>query len=444
MQAHERVSQSRTGLSRVFYGWYIVAAGMGIHLWISIAWIYGMQIFFNPIIGTFAWSRAAVSGAFALQRLEGSIASPIEGFLIDKFGPRIIVLIGVLITGFGLMFMSMIQSLWMFYMAVLVISLGTSASSGMTRNWAIVQWFRRMRGRALGIGASGAVLSGPMLFIVIWLLETLGWRLAFIVLGIITWLICIPLGFVFRGRPQEYGYFPDGDLPMTIGEKPSHGIAGQKDLPIGDSDAESMTVRQALRTRVFWILTLVFGAQTVGVSGLMVHLIPYFESIGFSTNQAASVLGLFTLLSAIGRLGGGWAMDYFNQRAILAIILVLQAVAFLIMANITSYWQVLPFAMFYGTAFGGMMPARGVIISTYFGTRHFGAIQGLSQSATVLGGMAGPILMGWMFDTTQSYIMSIYILAAVVAAAVPLTMFARPPGIPQPVSNEYHNLSSPL
>ena len=113
---------------KIFYGWYIVAAGMGIHLWVSMAWVYGMQVFFTPIVETFGWSRAVISGAFALQRLEGSIASPVEGFLVDRFGPRPIVLFGAILSGSGLIMLSFLQSIWMFYVCVLLVSLGISAS----------------------------------------------------------------------------------------------------------------------------------------------------------------------------------------------------------------------------------------------------------------------------------------------------------------------------
>ena len=427
MQAEGRVAHRSRLFHRVFYGWYIVAAGMGIHLWMSIAWVYGMQVFFAPIIRTFGWSRAAVSGAFSLQRLEGSIASPIEGFLVDRFGPRKLVLAGALLAGLGLITLSFLQAIWMFYASVLVVSLGMSACVGIPRNWATVQWFRRLRGRALGIGSSGAVVSGPLLFIVVWLVETVGWRNAFLVLGVVTWCICLPLALVFRSRPQQYGYLPDGGPSEDAGKETSRiGAERTAHAPEGPSD-DSLTVRQALKTPAFWILTLVFGAQNMGVSGLMVHLIPYFVSIQFTTAQAASVLGFFTVLSVFGRLGGGWAMDYFDKRLILAGLLACQASAFLILANITEYWQVLPFALLYGTAFGGMLPSQGFIVSAYFGTKNFGAIQGLSHSATVVGGMVAPVLMGWVFDTTQSYILSIYILMGIAAVGIPLTFLAKPP-----------------
>lgn len=427
----EQQQGQRSGIfPHVFYGWYIVGAGMVLQMWLALAWVYGMQVFFTPLVKTFGWSRAAISGAFAMQRLEGSIVTPIEGFLVDRFGPRKIALIGAFIAGLGLISLSFLQAIWMFYASVLLVSLGTSASMGIPRTWSVVQWFRRLRGRALGIMASGAGISGPLLFIVVWLVATVGWRMAFVVLGVATWCICIPLSLVLRARPQQYGYLPDGDAPKEVEEERVQGEARPTERSRIDSNQGSLTVRQALGSPAFWILNLVFGAQSMGTSGLIVHQIPYFESIGFTRTEATSVLAIFTMLSVIGRLGGGWAMDFFDKRLALAGLVTCQATAFLILANITAFWQVLPFALLYGLAFGGMMPARGVIMSTYFGTQNFGAIQGLSQSATVVGGMVAPVLMGWVFDTTQSYVLAIYILMGVTAVAIPLTVFARPPRLP--------------
>ena len=410
--------------SRIFYGWFIVAASMGIHLWVSIVWIYGMQLFFTPLVQTFGWSRAAISGAFGLQRLEGSIATPLLGLLLDRSGARVIVITGAFITGLGLIFMSFLDSMWMFYIAVLLVSLGTSACSGNSRNWTIVQWFRRLRGRALGIGSSGAVLSGPLLIIVVWLLSTFGWRAAFFVLGLLTWIICIPLATVFRSHPEDIGYLPDGDLPISV--DPSSLDNKQSSDQSGQSEI-SMTTHQALTSSSFWILTLVFGAQTMGVSGLNVHLIPYLETIGFTPGQGASVLAFYTILSAFGRLGGGWAMDYLSPRIVLASLLICLAISLIMLANLNSYWMVIPFALLYGTAFGGMLPARSGILSFYFGPKNFGAINGLAQSATILTGVLSPVLMGFVFDKTDSYVLSFYIISAISVMAIPFTLIAKPP-----------------
>lgn len=397
------------------------------HLWVSICWVYGMQVFFTPIVQTFGWSRAIVSGAFGLQRLEGSIVAPIEGFLVDKYGPRKMVLAGAFIMGASIMYLSIVNSIFMFYIAVLLVSLGTSAT-GTPRNWAIVQWFQRQRGRALGIGASGAILSGPMLFVVVWLVESFGWRAAFVVLGLATWCIMIPLSLVFRSKPAQYGLRPDGD---TEEEAAAYAATSNTRRSTMEqlSDEESLTVLQALRTPAFWILSIIFAAETMGVSGLIVHLIPYLLSIEFSNTQAATVLAFFTVLSVFGRLGGGWIMDYISARLVLAGLLGIFVGAFVLLANMSGfhYWQVILFALMYGTAFGGMIPARGVLVSNYFGPRNFGALQGLTRSVTVVSGMLGPIMMGIVFDITDSYIISLYILAAVNAVAMPLAIIARPP-----------------
>ena len=433
MKAEERVTGRAVGSPQVFYGWYIVGTSMFIHLWISIVWVYGMQVFFNPILTTFGWTRTALSGAFSLQRLEGSIEAPILGFMLDRFGPRRIIVGGAFIGGLGLISLSFVQSLWMFYASVLLTAVGTSACIGQTRNWAIVQWFRRKRGRALGIGSTGAVFSGPLLVITLLLVSNLGWRAAFLVTGVGTWLLVIPLAVVFRSRPEAYGYLPDGDQP-----KPEADIPEDGDNPAGEesrgearapapSPEVSLSARQALGTRAFWTLTVVFGAHAMGTSALGVHQIPYFESIGFSAAQAVSVLGFYTVFSALGRLGAGWAMDFFDRRMVIAGLLILQAVSFLILANITVYWQVIPFALFYGVAFGGFNPGRSAIISAFFGPRNFGAIQGLTHTVTVLGGMVGPILMGLVFDITESYTLAVYIIFLVTAAAIPLAFMTRPP-----------------
>ena len=228
-----------------------------------------------------------MSGAFSLQRIEGSILQPIEGFLVDRHGPRKLVVLGILFGGAGFFVLANLDSMVMFYIGVLVVSIGTSLSVGIPRNWAIVQWFQRLRGRALGIGASGAVISGPLLFVVVWLEATMGWSRAFLVIGVATLIVCLPMAFLYRGRPEEYGEVPDGKRYLERHPEPEDQQASRSR---GLSASESMTAPQALRTFSFWILTIVFAFQTMGVSGLIVHQIPYFESIGFTTNQAAWVL----------------------------------------------------------------------------------------------------------------------------------------------------------
>ena len=410
---------------RIFYGWWIGSAGMTIHLWVSICWVYGMQVFFTPLADAFGWSRALISGAFALQRLEGSILTPLEGFLVDRIGPRPVVIAGGFLVGAGFIILSFTHSLWVFYVGTLVVSGGTSAAVGVPRTWAIVQWFTRMRGRVMGIGSSGAVISGPLLVIVVWLVEAFGWREAFFILGIASWVIIIPLAFVYRTKPEDYGLLPDGDQPDP--EKPLNQQRGQVILT-------GLSGKEALRTPTFWILILIFGIQTMPVNGLIVHLIPYLEGpdVGFSTLLAASVLGNFTVLSAIGRLGGGWITDYVDNRYVLGGLMVCQAIGVFFLIQVSTYsspdfWDTVPFAFFHGLAFGGMIPIRGVLVSAYFGRKHFGFISGLTQSGSMIGGLVAPILLGWVFDEYTTYIPALWIITISVCAAIPLSVTLRMP-----------------
>ena len=425
MLSETNPAQKESPGSKIFYGWYIVGTSMAIHLWMCIVWVYGIQVFFNPIISTFGWSRTAISGAFSLQRLEGSVEAPILGFLLDKYGPRRVIIGGAFIGGLGMISLSFIQSIWMFYICVLLAATGTGACIGQTRNWMIVQWFRRLRGRALGIGACGAVFSGPLLVFTLFIVENIGWRNAFVVTGLLTWLLVIPLTMVFRSKPEHNGQLPDGDTPNNNNSNDQR--TNTSKVSNADGPQLSLTVSQALRTRSFWALTVVFGASTMGTSALGVHQIPYFESIGFNAAQAVSALGFYTIFSALGRLGAGWAMDFFNMRMVMVGLLTLQATSFLILANITEYWQIIPFALLYGVSFGGFNPGRGAVLSAFFGPRSFGTIQGLNHTVTVIAGMAGPLLMGLAFDLTESYSVAIYFITILTFAAIPIAISAHPP-----------------
>ncbi|MBI2316395.1 MAG: MFS transporter, partial [Betaproteobacteria bacterium] len=176
-----------------------------------------MPLFFTPLKETFGWSSAAIAFAFSLNRIEGSVLTPIEGWLADKYGPRKMIMIGALFMGLGFIVLGMIDTIWSFYVAMLIVAGGSSATMGVPRSWAITQWFRRLRGRAMGVGNVGGVFAGPLLVPVVWLLTLHGWRTTFFVLGVCTIVVCVPLAAVYRRRPEDYGLLPDGDPAASDG-----------------------------------------------------------------------------------------------------------------------------------------------------------------------------------------------------------------------------------
>ncbi|MEE2881272.1 MAG: MFS transporter, partial [Chloroflexota bacterium] len=141
---------------RIFYGWYIVTAHMLFHFYMSVVFVYGMSVFLNPITMQMGWTRAQFSMAAGLQRIEGSIASPVIGFVVDRFGPRKVILTGVLLILVGVILLSQIQSLPLFYGSYLLIALGMSATIGIPFSTPVAKWFRRKRGTAMGLMFVGA------------------------------------------------------------------------------------------------------------------------------------------------------------------------------------------------------------------------------------------------------------------------------------------------
>ena len=410
---------------RVFYGWYIVWASVGVNFYLSTAFWQGFQVFFLPILREFEWSRAMTSGAFSLRQLESGLLAPLVGFLVDRWGPRTVILMSVVIVGAGMVMMSTISSPWMFYLAFMIVSLGAGgASHGISWPVAIANWFRRLRGRALGIAMLGPVVGGPFVIAIAFLEELMGWRSAMLALGVGMWVIGIPLAMVVRSRPEPYGYLPDGEL---VEQKGRSGTVMEASAP--EEASSGLTTREALRTRDFWIFSLLLGAVFSGISGLSVHLIPLLQDIDYSAAQAAGVLGLVFMLSGIGRVGVGVLADLADQRLILVGLIACQVVALLILVGVgpSAYWQVGIFALLLGTGFGGMLPFRPFLIMRLFGPRAFGTIQGLVQGVSVAIGMLGPVFYGRVYDVRGSYDLAIYVSMAIAALGIPLVFLLRNP-----------------
>ncbi len=400
----------------LFYGWYIVMGHMAVHFYLGAVFIYGMSAFLTPMTTLLRWSRAQFSIAAGLQRLEGSVASPVVGFIVDRFGPRRVILVGAVLASVGMLAMSQVHSLWAFYAAYVVVALGMSSTIGIPFTAAVANWFRRRRGRAMGVMFSGPILSGPMVPLLVIAIEAWGWRPAMAATSLGMLLILLPAGALVRHRPEPYGYLPDGDDPNRAAVDASRPSAAPTSAEAG------LRVRDALRMRSFWVLTVIFGLTAMGPGAMFLHQIPYFESIGFSRAEAASTFATFSVLSGFGRIGAGWLMDYVERRMVVAALVLLNVVGFLVLVATTEYWHTVLYALLFGTAFGGMIPARPILTSVLFGTRAFGAITGLMQSLAVVGGVAAPVVLGMVYDTTGSYKPAILAITALVALAIPLTL----------------------
>jgi OFA family oxalate/formate antiporter-like MFS transporter len=416
----------------------VVLAATVLNFFAGGVFFYGFSVFFNPIRDTFGWSAAVTSVAFAFRGLEQGGLGPVAGFLVDRVGPRKLMLSGWALVGLGFLLMSRINSLGLFYATFLVIATGMSFGTFVVSNTAVANWFHRKRSRAMTIVYAGYGASGLLVPLLALFISEFGWRESLTFIAIVLWCTCVPLCLLMRNRPSEYGYLPDGDRPIgnvleSIAEPSS---AAEKVKPVPVPPDTSFTARAAMRTRAFWLLAVVLLFQSFGQSAVMVHIVPYLESVKIPTELAALGVTGLTLCSLIGRVGFGFLGDFASKRYLLTIALVLQAIGLFIFSfvGMAQAWLMVPFLLTFAPGYGGTLPVRPALQADYFGVKSFGMIMGLMSLIGSVGGLVSPVIAGWIFDTTGNYQFAWRLFAIVTVPAVPLMMLARPPKAPRPIT----------
>ena len=404
--------------NKIFYGWWIVLSTNVICLLGFGTWLYSFGVFFKPMMSEFGWTRAMTAGAYSMRSIEGGIASPIVGWAVDKYGPRIVIIIGAVIAGLGFCMMPLISSLLGFYMIYgVILSIGMSAMLYIPAFTLIARWFKRkvsMATSVLAIGAGiGGLICAPISAI---LITNYGWRISFIIIGFTVWIVVIPLSFVVRNSPEEMGLRQDGDPP---GDEDST----EEDLVVDDD--EDYTLKQALRSHAFWMLALSGLFQGMAHSTVIVHSIPHLTDMGIPLTQAAASIGFLTLVSIIGRVSYGYLGDRFDKRYLFVSLYVMQALGVLVLMTANSMAMVYLFIFLFGVGFGGGIPLGTAIWAEYFGRKAFGKIMGFSAPVGMISSAVGPIMAGHIFDVTGSYSYAFMAISALVLCGSPVIMSLR-------------------
>ncbi|MDA0302585.1 MAG: MFS transporter [Chloroflexi bacterium] len=381
-----------------------------------------MQAFGTYVVllgAEYGWSRAALSGAFSVMRIEEGLLGPIEGWLLDRFGPRAIMRVGVLTFAAGMFLLSRIDSLIDFYLAFLVIAIGVSLAGFLALTTAVVQWFDRKRSLAMGIAMLGGASGGLMLPFVVSALETYGWRSVSAASAVIVLVVGLPLVQVIRNQPVRYGLYPDGIAP----EPPRALAEGEAPPP----PRIEFTVRAALHTRAFWLISLAHAASVLVVSVVTVHLTPHAVALGYSLQQAALVITVQTVANLIARPLGGLISDRVGSRSVIFVSMLMHAVALGLLARAETAWMLWAFAVLNGVAWGARVPVIVSMRAEYFGARSFGTIMGISTMVVTVAAVAAPVLAGWSFDVLGSYTLSFTILAVLAGVGSLFVVFLPPP-----------------
>ncbi len=249
----------KLSVNRVFYGWWIVAGGFSLQMVIGALMIHSFTAYFPFLQAHFGWSRTMLSGAFALTRAESGLLGPLQGWLIDKFGARMMVRIGVLLFGIGFMLFSQIDSVLGYYVTFTIMSVGSSIAGFLTVATTVVNWFEKKRSIAMGIAMTGFGIGGLFVPVIAWALTTLGWRPTAFFSGVLVILIGLPLAQLMRHRPEQYGKLPAGELEPTNSPSsiPGEPLNRSAEIPaIIEADPNEFTAREAMRTSAFSLLRI--------------------------------------------------------------------------------------------------------------------------------------------------------------------------------------------
>jgi MFS transporter, OFA family, oxalate/formate antiporter len=339
--------------------------------------------FFEPLIKEFGWSYTQIALAMSLRGLEMSIFAPVIGFLVDRFGSRKLILCGTITAGFGLLLLSVTQSLVMFYGAFLLLSFGAGGCAGIVFMTATANWFDKNIGKALGVVACGIGAGGLIIPLVVHLIDLYQWRTTLVLLGLGMWALGIPLSFVIRDKPEQYGCLPDGASPhhprVRVEDK-------SKGVEIG--------LREALTQRLFLYLAALEMIRHMIVSSVIIHIMPYLSSVGIPRSTAGIVAAAIPLISIIGRFGFGWLGDVHDKKTMMVISLGMMGTGLLALCYVEQRFVVFIFLPLFSIGCWGSMILSRTIQVEYFGRELFGKMLGIIMGFASLGGIIGPTLAG--------------------------------------------------
>ncbi len=385
-------------------------------------YFYGFTVFFLPISAEFGLTRTVTSTVFAVARLEGALEGPIVGWLIDRFGARKLMVIGILFLGAGYIAMHWMNSLLMFFVLyAAVIAVGYQTGFVHTIFALANKWFIRQRSKATGVVSAAFGLGGALLVPLLgWLIIQYGWRMAVVAAGAAALVIGLPLCLAIRDTPEKKGLLPDGD-EVEVKE-----VAGKSS---GAAEEVSFAVKEALKTPTFWILCLALTLRMFVAGGIWVHMVPLLVFKGFDEQSAANAIGLLLIFSIPVRFVFGWLGDIYPKRYLLMLCCLINAASLFILLIAQSPWQLYLFVILFALGYG-ISPLNVSIVGEYFGRKNFATIRGIVAAVYAIGIMAGPIFAGYIYDTTQSYHIAFITFIVVFCLAVITFFFARPPKPP--------------
>jgi MFS family permease len=408
----------------MFCGWRMVGLvtamrvlGGGLHN-------YGFTVFFLPLSQDLGLSRAATSLAFSLARAEGALEGPFVGYLIDRFGPRPMLLLATIMCGIGYILLAWVDG----YTTFLIVYLGIislSFTPGFVHASMAVgnTWFIRYRARAMTVISSAVPIGGalltPLLAIAV---QTWGWRWGAILAGTLFLAVGIPLALGVRPTPESMGLRPDGDLPKTQTETGEGGPRPSK----AQSEETDPTLRDAMKTTIFWLFVIGMTVRVAAYSTISVHFVPIMVWKGLTQEHAAFLLGAFAFLNWAAHYVVGPIADMVNRPKLLAACMLAAAGSVWLLVWSDALWALWSFTILF-TAIDASFPIVWATIGDFFGRKYFATIRGTMAFFYTWGGVIGPVVAGAIYDRSQSYTPTLWGICGLLLLGCALTaLLIRP------------------
>ncbi|MBA4181403.1 MAG: hypothetical protein C0506_12500 [Anaerolinea sp.] len=410
----------------VFYGWYIVGVALVAQFVAVGTQTFASTVFLKPMTDDLGWSRAEFSAVQTVSTVVMGVVGFVVGALIDRRGPRLLMLIGGLVCGAALIATSQVNDLWQFYLARGVAqTVGAAMLGSLVVNVTISKWFIARRGMAVAVASAGVSLGGVLMTPALsFVVDHWGWRDAWMALGVMVWGLIVPSSYIIRRAPEDYGLHPDGLTP----EQAQRLSASRHKL--SSASEVQWTRPEAIRTKTIWLIILAYGIANTGIGALLLHLVPFLTDHGWTRSQAAFIYSIQAWVALLSKPVWGVLMDRFHPRYLSAFGFVVAAIGVLAILAAARSGAELPMVLamaLWGLGIGGAIPLQETVWANYFGRQNLGKIRAVAMPFSIIFGAGGPLLAGALYDSSGSYTIAFLLMSSFWIIGFVLILLARPP-----------------
>ena len=409
-------------LSRLYYGWWIVLGAILCNFAFLSVSQSSIGVFTLPMVDDLGWKVWQYTLGPSIAIGTGAFSSIVVGSILDQRGPKPLIFTGASMSAVCLVLLGLQSSLMVYLFLYLIAGfVGWNLFSPFVVNSAVNKWFIRKRGWALALGSSGISLGSLVTpLILTGVVDNFGWRTGYFSLCVLILILVMPVSFFMRRTPEDHGLLPDG-----IDDYDDHDLS---DIP--ESEFRPFNRSEAIKTGSFWLLVFGFTFIAAGLACVLIHAIPFSQESGFARTVGAIGISVNGLANLSSKPVWGFAMQRFHPRFLVVAAYAISSIGvslMLVSGPISLIPMLLAGFFLYGFGFGGTIPLSESLWARYFGRAHIGSIRGITQPVRILGTAVAPVLVGLLFDITDTYRLGFGLVIGSLLLGAILVFFSREP-----------------